>query len=224
MPTKEEADPTILLTIGLLSLIASIIAMIYLWDRPLEAVLHAQSSASLLDVAECISVLGLPLPYVSIAMAILIFWSIILVSSGFTIVERIFPYRALFILSGAIVPWLAANGLQAIFGRSRPHLYFERGIYAFHPFSLKPDFSSFPSSHSAVSAAMAAVFSILLPSYRVTFFLVATLVAASRVAAGYHYLSDTVGGMLVGITVVAGLLHGFDHFGMSVQSARPRRP
>lgn len=85
IPTKEEADRTILLTIGLFALIASIIMMIYQRDRPLEGVVHAQSSASLLDVAKCISVLGLPLPDVSIAVAILLFWSIILVSFGFTI-------------------------------------------------------------------------------------------------------------------------------------------
>lgn len=222
MSLKEEADRTTLLAIGLFSVIASIIMTIYLWDRPVEVVLRAQSGTSLLNVAECISVLGLPLPYVGLAVAFLLFWSIVLVNSGFKIVERIFLYRALFILSGAIIPWLAATGLQVLFGRARPHVYFERGIYAFHPLSLTPDFWSFPSSHSAVSAAMAAAFSGFLPSYRFTFFFVATLVSASRIAAGYHYMSDTIGGMLLGIAIIAGLLRGFDHFGMSVQSTRPR--
>lgn len=222
MPTKEEAERAILLTVGLFSLIGSIIMAIYLWDRPLETFLHIQSDGPFLTVAECVGILGLPLPYVGLAVAVLLFWTIVLVNTEFKMVERILLYRALFILVGALSSWFAATGLQAMFGRSRPHLYFERGIYAFHPLSMTPDFSSFPSAHAAVSAAMAAVFSIIFPTYRVTFFLLAALVAGSRIVAGYHYLSDTIAGMLLGIAIIAGLERCVDRFGINVHATTPR--
>ncbi len=223
MPIKEEAERAILLTVGLLALVGTVIMAIYVWDRPVETFLRAQSDAPFLNVAECVSILGLPLPYVGLAVALLLFWAIVLVNTEFKVVQRILLYRAIFILLGALIPWFAATGLQALFGRSRPHLYLERGIYVFHPLSMLPDFSSFPSAHTAVAAAMAAAFSAFFPSYRVSFFLAATLVAGSRIVGGYHFLSDTIAGMILGIAIIAGLERGFDYVGINVRAAvRPR--
>ncbi|HEX4077463.1 MAG TPA: phosphatase PAP2 family protein [Rhizomicrobium sp.] len=222
MVVKAEFERTVLLSIGICSLLAGIVVAIYLWDRPAEALLQAKSGTPLLALAELVGILGQPLPYITLGLLALLFWGIILVNTGFSFSELLLPYRALLVLLAAVAPWTVALALQAIFGRSRPHLYIERGIYTFHPFNLGPDFSSFPSSHAAVAAAMAAVFSTFLPTYRLTFFVLAALVAVSRVAAGYHYPSDAVAGMLLGIVIVVALERGFDWVGIDIRGAKAK--
>ena len=96
------------------ALVGTIVMAIYLWDRPLETFLHARSGRALLELAEFVSVLGLPLPYVGLGVTILLFWTLVLVNTEFKIVERILPYRALFIILGTLIPWFAAAGLRAI--------------------------------------------------------------------------------------------------------------
>jgi len=61
--------------------------------------------------------------------------------------------------------------------------------------------ASFPSSHAANAFALAAVFARRWPRPRLAFWLVAALVAASRVYLDRHYLSDVVVGAVLGLVV-----------------------
>lgn len=64
----------------------------------------------------------------------------------------------------------------------------------------KVDLSSFPSSHTYVAFAVAT--SIFLYGHKrlgLLLFIIAILVAISRVGAGFHYPSDIIGGAMLGI-------------------------
>uniref|UniRef100_A0A7I4Y0U8 AcidPPc domain-containing protein n=1 Tax=Haemonchus contortus TaxID=6289 RepID=A0A7I4Y0U8_HAECO len=57
---------------------------------------------------------------------------------------------------------------------------------------------SFPSGHSSRAAMLATLSAAFFPKYRIAAALMAVLVAISRVAMGRHYLSDALGGLLLG--------------------------
>lgn len=224
MTIKEDTEKTILAMTGVTASAFAIVGSIYLWDQPTELAFHAPPGSAWFQLAEAIGTLGLPFPYVGIAILSVLFWFVILVSTRFVIVERIVPYRAMFVLFSAIAPWLIARGLQAVIGRSRPELFFSHGIYVFRPFDFSADYSSFPSAHAAVAAAMATTLSLFLPDYRITFFPMAIMVALSRIAAGHHYLSDTIAGIMLGIAIAAALERIFARAGIDVRRVRPQWP
>jgi len=60
---------------------------------------------------------------------------------------------------------------------------------------------SFPSGHTTVSCVMAAAVFAQDPVWGSCFFLVAAAVALGRMAVGVHYVSDVVGGAVLGIGV-----------------------
>jgi undecaprenyl-diphosphatase len=67
---------------------------------------------------------------------------------------------------------------------------------------------SFPSGHAATSFACATVLAHYAPRYRVPFFVLASLIAFSRVYNGMHYPTDVLAGALLGVLVGAVLLWG----------------
>lgn len=66
--------------------------------------------------------------------------------------------------------------------------------------------SSFPSGHAATSFACATVLAVLVPRWRVPFFVLATLIALSRLYNGVHYPTDVVAGALLGVFVALGVM------------------
>ena len=94
---------------------------------------------------------------------------------------------------------LIENLVKVLVGRARPRLLFDNGFYGFHPFAHDWAMNSFPSGHSqAIWAAMTAL-AILVPRYNLLWWLVAVLVATSRVATTVHFLSDAVAGSWLGL-------------------------
>jgi undecaprenyl-diphosphatase len=60
---------------------------------------------------------------------------------------------------------------------------------------------SFPSRHAAFFFAMATAVYLYNKKWGIGFFIIAILITAGRVAAGVHYPSDIVGGVLIGVIV-----------------------
>jgi undecaprenyl-diphosphatase len=65
---------------------------------------------------------------------------------------------------------------------------------------------SFPSGHATTSFACATVLSAFAPRWRVPFFLLAALIALSRLYNGVHYPTDVVAGAFVGVLIALLLL------------------
>jgi undecaprenyl-diphosphatase len=109
---------------------------------------------------------------------------------------------------------LAADGLSLVLrqwiGRARPPLIYPEP----RPLVPTPHTGSFPSGHSATAFACATVIAWASPRLAVPAFVLAALVAWSRVYVGVHWPLDVLGGSALGVLVSIALL--------KLVAARPR--
>ena len=103
------------------------------------------------------------------------------------------PWSAAFFLVAQAASAGAVQVLKHLFGRARPE-----------EIIVISDFGSYPSGHVANAATLAAVAFILFPRLVVAIIgvIYILLMAISRTAVHAHWLTDTIGGALVGVGVV----------------------
>jgi len=111
-------------------------------------------------------------------------------------------FSGLFLSTSVAVSGIAADILKAIFGRARPMLLFDQGIYGLGGFHYEHEWTSFPSGHSATALSAAWTLSLLFPRFRPLFLAGGLLIAASRMVLTRHYLSDVAAGSMLGVATV----------------------
>jgi undecaprenyl-diphosphatase len=102
------------------------------------------------------------------------------------------PWLFVAVLVADVAADLLAELGKAIVHRHRP---FE------HQLGPPTTTHSFPSGHTATSFACATVLGAYAPRLRVPFYLLATLIALSRLYNGDHYPLDVLGGLALGLLV-----------------------
>jgi membrane-associated phospholipid phosphatase len=114
----------------------------------------------------------------------------ILILAVLLILKR--PWAAGFYLASTLLSSGVVQLLKHLFGRARPE-----------DMLVTSDFGSFPSGHVANAATMATVFIILFPKLWVWLAGIAytVIMLLSRTYLGAHWLSDTIGGLLLGVGV-----------------------
>ena len=103
--------------------------------------------------------------------------------------------------AAVLLTYGVTTGLKELVDRPRPT--------GTHPLVPLPDSPSFPSGHASTAFAAAAALAVFAPRWLGPCFLaIAALVGVSRLELGVHYVSDVVGGALLGVVIglVAGLL------------------
>lgn len=102
------------------------------------------------------------------------------------------PWAAGYFVAATIVSSGLVQVLKSLFGRARPE-----------DMLVVSDFGSFPSGHVANAATMAVCLGILFPRLWVWLAgaLYTVLMMVSRTYLGAHWLTDTIGGLLLGAAV-----------------------
>ncbi len=121
-------------------------------------------------------------------------WAIFLLAAGGIYYLRKWRAEGLTMLYVGLVLAFAVNaGIGTLMPRERP--FYADGIHTlFIPMSEK----SFPSDHAALAFALATMLWFYKRRIGAIAYGVAVCIAIARVAAGVHYPSDVIGGMLVG--------------------------
>lgn len=134
-----------------------------------------------------------PLVYFLNTNGVLVLIFLVLARLYFSKQDREVFWHALFVFVTTLIVTIA---LKELFSRPRPYL--EGDIIPMAGLTL---FSSFPSGHAALAFAVST--SVSLHRRRVGIFLliISCLIAVGRVAAGVHYMSDIVFGILIGVMV-----------------------
>lgn len=168
--------------------------VIVYWDQHLALYLETIRTHQLVEFFLFFTFLGQPL---------LVVWGLALSIIGL-IWTRLTIWIAPLVVSVITSVALVYMGKQAL-ARSRP----EGSLFSMHSFS-------FPSGHSSIAVSLYGFMGLMflietkelttrLVTFTLTFFIV-TLVLLSRMFLGVHYLSDVIGGLLVGsLSVTLGL-------------------
>ncbi|MBO7508717.1 MAG: phosphatase PAP2 family protein [Alphaproteobacteria bacterium] len=88
--------------------------------------------------------------------------------------------------------------LKIVLGRARPVLA-HVDTYGFFPFTVDWAFWSMPSGHTMASFAGLVMIGMVAPRVRWVMWLLATVIGVSRVCAGFHWPSDVILGVFIGI-------------------------
>jgi len=107
----------------------------------------------------------------------------------------------LFVAATALTTSLVVSALKNATDRERPPAV----VLDPEPLLEVPTSSSFPSGHAASSFAGALVLARFAPRLVVPLFVLAALIAFSRVYIGVHYPLDVLAGAAVGLAIATGL-------------------
>jgi undecaprenyl-diphosphatase len=106
--------------------------------------------------------------------------------------------RAMFLMATLAVSGLLPQAIKLFVGRGRPKFLETEGPFVFKAFSFNASYASFPSGHATTMFAMAAALGFLAPRWRAPLFLLAAIIALSRVIVRAHYPADVIAGACLG--------------------------
>ncbi|HSX04535.1 MAG TPA: phosphatase PAP2 family protein [Rhabdochlamydiaceae bacterium] len=162
-------------------------------DQPI-ALYFQHLKPSTRHLVKLIGNIALPIPHI-------LLWVVIYFFFRFFLKQISMARKAILIAISINLSNVVATLLKNLVGRARPELLFSQNFYGFKmlTFPLSNFYVSFPSSHAATIAALMASLSCCYPRFSPLFFVFAFLISLCRVIIGVHYLSDIIGGMLLGI-------------------------
>lgn len=185
--------------VGLL-LTAILVAVAYLWlDRPIS---HYSYDHSLRQFRIFVDLTRIP--EIMKVVACVIF---ALVGLYVLIKRPVTKCLSMLLVCGisVVVASEIKDQLKFVFGRTWPETWINNnpsltrdGAYGFNFFHGGAGYSAFPSGHTTVTCAVAAVLWICWPRYRVIWAAMVVGVAVGLMGANYHFLSDVIAGAFVG--------------------------
>ena len=101
---------------------------------------------------------------------------------------------------------------KMVFGRTWPESWMgdnpswiRDGVFGFFPFHQGPGWGSFPSGHTAVITTTATILWLVWPELRIVWALLVATVVVGLIGANYHFVSDIIGGLYLGIAIGLGM-------------------
>ena len=120
----------------------------------------------------------------------------VLIALAIAIAYRRYPLFGMTLLT-VLVADTSNFVLKEVFDRERPNVRYAEP----EPLMRAPSSNSFPSGHAATSFAAATVIGAAAPRLRAPLYVLAALIAWSRVYIGVHYPLDVVAGALYGLAL-----------------------
>jgi membrane-associated phospholipid phosphatase len=114
--------------------------------------------------------------------------------------DALWPF-ALYAFCSLAASGIAVYALKVAFGRTRPGSLFEYDRHEFILMTFNGSTQSFPSGHSAIITTAAVLLALLTPRLIPLYAAIAVTVAASRLLITYHFLSDVLAGLLLGVMI-----------------------
>ena len=124
------------------------------------------------------------------------------------------------------------NGsLKGLFGRTWPESWLgdnpswiRDGVFGFFPFHGGLAWASFPSGHTTIITATAAILWVVCPELKVAWAALVAVVVTGLIAGNYHFVSDVIAGLYlgagIGLGVAALMLSPDDRIALSDWSGR----
>ena len=187
--------------IGLAITAAGVIAS-YLWlDQPLAFFVHRNVA----DTTIFVWLQRLPVSFPLLSSLILAWcglWT--LMDRPFSRVQSIALTCSLSFISTSLIN----SQLKYAFGRTWPITWIENnpsliqnGAFGFNPFHGGLGFAAFPSGHAAAVCSVMAVLWWSYSSWRPIYVACVAAVSVGLIGANYHFLSDTLSAIFVGVSV-----------------------
>lgn len=173
--------------------IALMVFSYFYLDRPI-ALYFKNLDPSTRHIIKMIGQIGLPIPHV-------LLWVVIYYFLRFVFKQVSMARKAILIAISINITNVITTILKNGLGRARPQLFLTQNIYGFKilSFPLSNHYVSFPSSHAATISALCAGLACFYPRFSFLFFIAAFLIGSCRMIIDVHYLSDVIGGLLIGI-------------------------
>ena len=186
--------------IGLALTAIAIIASYFWLDQPIAFFVHRNVT----DKNIFVWLQRLPVLFSLLASLILVwcgFW--ILFECCFSRVQLTGLACSIIFISSTYI----AHQLKYVFGRTWPLTWIDNnpsliqnGVFGFNPFHGGVGFAAFPSGHAAGVSSVMAVLWWSYPNWRPIYVACVSAVAIGLIGSNFHFLSDVVGGMFVGIS------------------------
>lgn len=174
---------------------ALLIALLYtFFDRPLAEAALTLKGTGWHTLAKALSQVANGLFITTLVAIGLIFGTCDGLINGLTPRSRHVLYLCLCVGSAMLIGDVLKEG----FGRARPPLLFEKGVYGFFPMAGDYMHFSFPSGHTLRIFSSMIGLGLALPRLRYPALVLAIMVGTSRVLALKHYPSDVVFGAFIG--------------------------
>jgi len=209
--------------------VAAILICYFVIDRPFSLFAHTYLRPARayfeLDFFDLLSLI--PEPITPIAAVILVALGIRALA-GFALSR---PFAVALVWSvTALCTTFINRQLKFAFGRTWPETwtgnnpsFIENGVYGFFPFHGGAGYAAFPSGHMASICAAATILWLCYPRWQPVYLFVVALVLVGLLGANYHFLSDIIAGIFVGIS--AGWF-AVSLWGVRIRPSarRPKRP
>ncbi len=106
-------------------------------------------------------------------------------------------YFGIFLFASLLVGGILTQFIKHVVGRPRPNYTSLEENIGFDFFNLNSEFHSFPSGHASTIFVVALTIIFFLPKLKYFMFVVASIIAFSRVVVGAHFFTDIIGGAAI---------------------------
>lgn len=132
-------------------------------------------------------------PATQLSLWTLLFLWALFIRQNSDLSKLIFPITASLITTNTAIRFI-----KVFFGRSRPDMFLEEGIYSLQFLSFERVYSSFPSGHASVVASICGLWAAKYPKYALFWIGFTILFSLCRVGIEAHFLSDVLFGNYLG--------------------------